>query len=131
MKVYRSTHYDEITIPLYVKGKRVYCEFTGSSKYPSHVRGSFSTPNPDIQSKLEKHVLFGKQFVLEGEIEEKPLAQDDAGEPIEVQDIKSLTQARKWLNRQKQVPMSKMQNREKLLAVAHEMNITFPDLILD
>ncbi len=135
MKTYRAKHFDHLSIPVYIAGKQVYCQFTGGVRYPTHIRGSYNTNDPSVQEKLEAHPLFNKQFVLEKDTGVVTKAKDNTkkdDEPriTEVKDIKSLTQARAFLNRKYSVQVSKIKNRNDLFAKAEELNVVFPDLVI-
>lgn len=139
-KVYRSKFYNTLTITLRIEGKRVVCEFTGSSTFPVNIKGSYATRDKTIQEALENHSLFKKDYYLESTFTDTPIAQvteegesdigaeDDSPRTIEVKDISSVTKAKEFLNRRFKVPYAEMKNREQVIAKAEELNIVFTDL---
>jgi hypothetical protein len=135
-KIYRSIHYNTLTVTLRVDGRRVVCEFTGSSTYPVVIRGMYATKDPRIQEALEKHSLFKKDFFLESTVKSLPQVLNPEPEgsdgpeskTIEVKDIRSVTKAKEFLNRKYKAPYSDMKNKEQVLNKADELGIVFVDL---
>lgn len=132
------------------------CAFKGGRYYPYRENGTYRTANKAIQAALESHEHYGNSFTLvkttDDEVNpaepEKPVAPPVIEEPkadttpepekpvvptttkdgtISVPDVSNSQEAKLYLNRNFEVPFSRLKNTEMIMKEAKVANLTFPN----
>lgn len=158
-KTYRNLVCQNYGTTLTVNGQSVHINFSGGRRHPVLTYGKFSTSDPSIIEALESHKNYGKEWILEETPvmfynEPEPVQMPDAPEtdapetdaPVVTQsniikttvttenativlEPKNVQQAKDWLNKNKNIPYSKMKLRDDLFNVAKELNIDFQNVL--
>lgn len=103
-------------------------QFTRTTFSPVMHQGYFITKDPDEEKAIEKLPQFGKFFTKVKQAKQDAPKKDDAPELEQVPEITTVSNAKQWLIDNKEVKASELPNKEKLLIVATELGVEFPDL---
>jgi len=131
-KKYISTGASPLSIDIMDRGVLHTFDFRGGFKNPIFKPPSFLTDKIREQELLENHPSFNVSFKLEetfiekpGSKEKKVIAELEAV-PKDVE-FRNTQEAKNWLNKQYNVPFTKINNKEKVIAMGQELgfNILF------
>jgi hypothetical protein len=143
-KIYEAIEFKELDTYEVVNGVRTPIRFSNSS--PNlEAKGRFVTSDPELIKAMDASIARGKcayKCILTEEFfdDEEPLPDeieimekftDQPGKPDEitkVPGIKTLQDARTYLNKEMDVPFSRMPNGKAIKNIAEELKIEFPDL---
>lgn len=141
-KTYRLTNLVALITYVMVDGKEETIEFTGGYRTPVKVKGTYTTSDAKIQKAIESCGGYGNQFVListEVDKEEKKPdgtgnepGNNEGGNPdggfTEVPEVKNAQAAKEYLITNHKVSSSLLPNKAKILEVAQEHKVSFPNL---
>ena len=125
VKTYRSLRYLELYAYVNVNGKEVNVPFTGGTKVPKRILGSFSTGDKQIQKALEEHPKYNLEFTCVSGNEVKagaPSKELSGEEPVQVANFQ---QAKKYLVDEHGVEPAEIPNKEALEKKALELKVQF------
>lgn len=144
-KTYQNLVCQNYGITLTINGVSTHINFSGGKRHPVISYGKYTTTDTETQKALESHPLFGKEWVLEGasastsvsdpepEIQINPesrIIHDTVttGNARIVLEPKNVQQMKEWLNKNMNVPYSKMKLRDDVFNAAVELNIEFKNV---
>lgn len=124
VKTYRSLRYLELYAYVMVDGKEINIPFTGGTKVPKRILGSYSTGDAKIQRALEEHPRYNIEFTcVSGEVKAGAPSKELGGdEPVQVANFQ---QAKKYLVDEHGVDPAEIPNKEALEKKAQELKVTF------
>jgi len=134
VKTYRALRHLGLMLHVTRKdGNRVPIEFTGGTRSPKVVRGTFQTGDKELQAILEKHPRYNEDFKLIREEEEEENEKSDGNSKFlkkkEIKGIKTVQDAKNYLmDNYDEVKAEDVKNKDKILEVADKVGITFPEL---
>ncbi len=140
-KTYQSLQFLIYQKVVLIDGRNVISDFTGGVTTPNRSNGLFTTSDEKLQKALEKDIGYGKAYICISKepVKEEPIKEEtpevvkDEGEidPIQfkaVKDIVNAQQARDYLAKTFEgVTYGMLKNKLKVLAIAEEYKIEFPD----
>jgi hypothetical protein len=144
-KTYRNLVCQNYGITLTINGVSSHINFSGGKRHPVISYGKYTTADLETQKALESHHLFGKEWVLEGgfvsttvsEPEPEPEISQESriirdtvttGNATIVLEPKNVQQMKEWLNKNMNVPYSKMKLRDDVFNAANDLNIEFKNV---
>jgi hypothetical protein len=127
VKTYRLLRYLEHYVYVQLEGRKeeLSIPFTGGTKVPKRILGSYTTADQDIQKALEKHKKYDIDFTcVSGKTIKagSPTKELTPGEPVEVTNF---SQAKKYLVDNHDVSPGDIPNKEALEKKAEELGVQF------
>jgi len=124
-KTYKHNSYTSFSLSLVVDGKPSIIDFTDGGNKPFYSPSTFSTSDEKVIEAIEKLEMFGVHIVEVEELEEKVIVTDDI---TIVDDVCTVQSAREYLNKENGIALVRMPNKEAVLLLAAELNVSFPNL---
>lgn len=128
IKTYRSLgfmeHYAYVKLP--DRKEELSIPFTGGTKVPKRINGSYTTKNKAIQDALESHPAYGIDFVCVNSTTIESAAPTPELTPgVEPVPVVNFQQARKYLIDNHGVALADLPNKEALEKKAAELGVQF------
>lgn len=132
VKTYRSTRHLGLQFHIRKKdGSVVPIEFSGGTRSPKVIRGSFMTKDKEVQEILENHHRYNVDFKLikeEDEQKDEEKSKSSKSSKKEISGIKTVQDAKNYLREQYDLKTEDVNTKDKVLAKAEELKISFPDI---
>lgn len=130
MKLYRLTQHFRLETTVDLNGVHIPVSFSGGYNVPTPTNGSLATDDEELQKALEADPSFNVLWVLVHDDEQVEETEEDQVDPTAISGITNFTLAKEYIRENyPDIRYEEIMSKEKLLAVAESLNLTFPDWI--